>query len=166
MHAVPMTSAPDRIVGEVPIGTRERVLHALLFEALLLFGEFAVASAVSDRGAGAVSLLVVALALLALAWTYLFNVLFDRVFGQDRLARGVALRIAHGACFELVLVLASWPIVRYALDLGWGEALALGAGFSLFALLFVLVYNWAFDRVRVRMVGPYPTRWRTLPATT
>ena len=140
----------------VPIGQFERIFHALLFEITLLLIEAALVLAFSSAAVVTVSLLVVAMSTTAMLWNYLFNLLFDHLFGQDRLARTVLMRLAHSLLFELALVVVTTPMIMYALQLAWLEAMLSSAGLSLLALIYVFAFNWSFDLLRVRIVGPYP----------
>lgn len=142
--------------AQVPIGQVERVFHAVLFELSLLISELILFYMVATAEVLTASLLVVAMSLTAMVWNYVFNVIFDCYYGQNRLARSFALRLFHSLCFEAALVIVTTPMVIYALEMPWLHALMMGVGFALYALIFVFVFNWCFDFFRVYLIGPYP----------
>lgn len=146
-----MNSRPEK-----PITRAERIFHAALFEILLMLFELLIFYLISYGGTTSAVLLVLAMSLTAMTWNFIFNWLFDVVYGQDRLARSLCQRIAHALLFELALVIFTTPMIVYALDMGWLESAISSAAISVFALIFAFVFNWTFDVARSRWVGPYP----------
>ncbi len=55
--------------------------------------------------------LMVIFSLLAMAWNFVFNWIFDKLVPGDRLARGPVIRTVHAALFEGLFMLATVPII-------------------------------------------------------
>ncbi len=127
----------------------DRLRHALSFEALallltvplgaLLFG-------LAPLQAGALGVLG---ACIATAWTYAFNLGFDRVlvrFGRSTL-KTPRLRLLHAALLEAGLLVVLLPAIRLCAGVGVQEAVAIHLTFSAFFLLYAVAFNWAYDRL-------------------
>jgi uncharacterized membrane protein len=128
---------------------RDRVRHALLFEAValaifipgsaLLFGQ-----PVSHMGViGIVS------ATVATLWNFVFNVGFDRAMLRLRgsVHKTMALRVAHTFLFEAGLVALLVPMIAWYLDIGLWAALLMDIAIVTFYLVYGFLFNIAYDRV-------------------
>nr|WP_314544510.1 PACE efflux transporter [uncultured Massilia sp.] len=128
---------------------RDRVRHALLFEAValaifipgsaLLFGQ-----PVSQMGViGIVS------ATVATLWNFVFNVGFDRAMLRLRgsVHKTMALRVAHTFLFEAGLVALLVPMIAWYLDIGLWAALLMDIAIVTFYLVYGFLFNIAYDRV-------------------
>ncbi len=134
------------------MSTIERLFQSVLFEILALAILTLLAILVTGGEATAMTGLAIVLALIAMAWNYIFNLIYDKRYGHDRLGRSFKMRIAHGLCFELGMVIASLPVIMWALDLGVWAALVLDIGVVLFFLVYAIAFNWAYDVIRDRLV--------------
>ena len=125
-----------------------RVVHALLFEAigvvlvslgLTLFSGHAVV----DTG-----LFAVASSLVAMAWNYVFNTLFERWEARQTVrGRGVLRRAVHAVGFELGLTVLLVPLLAWWLDLSLLEALLYDLTLVLFFVVYSYLFNLGFDHV-------------------
>lgn len=128
----------------------ERLFHMLLFEAIALVILSILAVVVTGGNAGKMTGLALLLSVIAMAWNYLFNWIFDRLFGDDRESRGLRLRIFHGTTFELGIVLLHFPVIMWVLEKGFWEVLMLDIGVVLFFFFYAIIYNWIYDILRAR----------------
>ena len=135
------------------MSTKERIFHSLLFEMIALALLVPFGSLISGAGLGHLAWVAVTLSLMAMLWNYVYNLLFDRLFGTDRVNRNLLLRVAHGVVFELVLVVVTIPVIMWALELGFIAALLLDLGMITFFLLFAIAFNWSYDIIRHRLVS-------------
>ncbi len=133
------------------MSTFERVIHALLFEVIALILFTLVAVFVTDKGLAEMTGLAVALSLIAMAWNFLYNLLFDKVYGTDRLARTFNMRITHGLGFELGMVVLTFPVMMYVLQQSFLEVLLLDMGAVVFFLVYAISFNWAYDVLRASL---------------
>lgn len=129
--------------------TRDRIRHALAFEAIGLIliiplGVWAFGVPAHDFGVVAVVSSVI-----ATLWTYLYNLGFDRIMqarvGHTR--KRVGLRVIHAVLFEGGLVIMLVPFLAWYLDVTLIEALIMDIAITLFYLVYAFAYNWAYDVV-------------------
>jgi len=128
---------------------RDRVRHALLFEAVAL-AIFIPASAVlfhqpvQDMGViGIVS------ATIATLWNFVFNMGFDRAMLRLRgtLAKTMALRVAHTFLFEAGLVAMLIPMIAWYLGISLWAAFLMDLAIVTFYLVYGFLFNIAYDRL-------------------
>ena len=136
------------------MGTKERIFHAVLFELIALVALTLLAVLTTDQQAGAMTMLAVILSLIAMAWNYVFNMGFDRIYGEDRIKRSFKVRITHGALFELGMVVFSFPVIMWVLQKSFLTILMLDIGVVLFFFVYAIGFNWAYDVIRHIVKGP------------
>jgi len=133
----------------------ERLLHAVLFEALALLLCAPVMSWLLGVSFAHAGLLTLMISLVAMSWNVIFNSLFDRMerrWKAPATARSFSVRIVHAVVFEAGLILAVVPMAAWWLDIGLIEAFVLDIGLVLFFLPYTLVFNWGYDKVRAGML--------------
>lgn len=132
------------------MSTRERIVHMLMFEAVALIIMVLLALLFTGKDPLSLTGLAISLSLIAMAWNYAYNLLFDRYFGTDRMDRGLWLRIGHGIGFELGFIFVSVPLVMWALNMSLLAALLLDIGAMVFFTVYAIAFNWVYDLVRYR----------------
>jgi len=127
---------------------KERVLHMILFEifALLIFVSLAVL--ITNKAVLNMTGLGVTLSLIAMAWNFLYNLGFDRLYGYNRLIRTLKMRFAHGLGFEFGMVVFSFPVIMWVMEFSFFQVLIMDIGAVLFFLLYTIVFNWVYDIFR------------------
>ncbi len=130
---------------------KERIFHSVLFELLALIIIVFAATLVSSQDTMAMTGLAASLSLIAMSWNYLYNLGFDRLFGADRLSRGLWQRIGHSIGFEGGLTLASLPLIMLVLKLGVWQALLADIGLTVYFLIYALLFNWSYDIIRAKL---------------
>jgi uncharacterized membrane protein len=125
-----------------------RVVYALLYEAigvvlvslgLTLFSGHAVA----DTGAFAI-----ASSLIAVAWNYVFNSLFEAWEARQTVrGRSFLRRAVHAVGFELGLTVLLVPLLAWWLGMSLLEALLYDLTLVLFFVVYTYLFNLGFDRV-------------------
>lgn len=136
--------------------TADRIRHALVFEGLGLAlvvpgGGWVFGLAVHDIG-----IVAVVSATLATLWTYLYNLIFDRVMqarvGHTR--KGLWLRVFHSVLFEAGLLVVLMPFIAWYLGISLIAAFWMDVSFALFYLVYAFVYNWLYDIIFPVPDGP------------
>lgn len=127
---------------------KERVLHTVLFELIALSLFVPLAIAFTGEKASHMTLLSVMMSLVAMSWNYVYNILFDNLYGKNRLSRTLSLRIFHGFCFEIGLLVITIPMIMYFLALDFWNAFMLDIGIAIFFLVYAIVFNWCYDLAR------------------
>jgi len=138
---------------------KERIFHMVLFEALALVLLTLFAIFITGKEALSMGGLAVCLSLIAMAWSYLYNLGYDHYFGAERSRRQLAERIWHGLGFELGMVVLSFPVIMYVMQLDLLSVLLMDIGFVLFFLVYAILFNWAYDMLRKQVI-----QWQSKPA--
>jgi len=127
---------------------RERVLHILLFELVLLCICVPVISMLFNRSfshAGAMSL---GLSFTAMICNGVYNYVFDQVLialKRPLYPRTLALRSFHSVGFEIFFLGFSLPLIMWWMDISFYRALVLDLAMACFVPLYALGFNWLFD---------------------
>ena len=125
-----------------------RILYAVLFEAI---GVVLVALGLTVFSGHAVidtGLFAVASSLVAVAWNYLFNTLFESWEARQAVrGRSFLRRSVHAIGFELGLTVLLVPLLAWWLDMSLLEALLYDLTLVLFFVVYTYLFNLAFDRV-------------------
>ncbi|MBR7889484.1 PACE efflux transporter [Marinomonas sp. A79] len=133
--------------------TVERVFQAILFEVLALMLAIPLMVIIGGVDAAKMTVVGIGLSLFAMLWNYIYNIVFDKVIGYNRLERGLVTRILHAFGFEFGMLFVTLPFMAWYLGITWLAAIALEAGFLIFIFVYTIVFNWAYDRYQ-----PYQ-RW-------
>lgn len=127
---------------------KERILHMVLFEVFALIMMAGLATYITDNGAGEMAGLALAMSLIAMAWNYVYNYGYDKIFGADRTKRTKKTRVLHGLGFELGLMTVTLPVLMWVLKLDFLTVLIMDIGLVIFFVLYAIGFNWAYDSVR------------------
>ncbi|MBB3065250.1 MULTISPECIES: PACE efflux transporter [Limibacillus] len=126
---------------------RDRIRHAVCFEVIGLIIVTPVAAWGFDQPMHAIGLVALVSSLLATAWNYLYNLLFDhamlRLTGSPR--KSVAIRVFHAVLFEFGMLLVLLPFIAWYLGITLLQAFLMDVSFALFYLVYAFVFNWAYD---------------------
>lgn len=125
---------------------KERIFHAVTFEAIALALIIPGAALATGNAAGDLAIVGVALSLFTVVWNYVFNVMFDRIFGSNRAERSLGTRVGHSIAFEGGLIFVTVPTIAWYLDMSILNALALEAGFLVFFFFYTMLFNWGYDK--------------------
>ncbi len=131
---------------------KERILHTLLFEAIALLLLTVLAVIITGNDIAKMSGLALALSMIAMLWNFAFNILFDKLYGEDRISRTLSQRIQHGFGFELGMLLFSFPVIMWVLQLDLLSVFLMDVGAMIFFLLYAIAFNWIYDISRTRYV--------------
>ena len=127
-------------------GKKRKVVQAVSYELVALLFITPAMALVFDGGLIQSGALAVALCLVAMAWNMLFNSVFEAWEKRQRKPqRTVWRRVLHAIAFELGLLLMTVPMLVWALNIGWWQALGTDFSLMLFFLLYAFVFQWAFD---------------------
>ncbi|MCL1138980.1 PACE efflux transporter [Shewanella pneumatophori] len=130
---------------------KDRVIHAILFEAIALAIIVPAASLFSGKQASSMLAVGVGLSLYTVVWNYFYNIWFDKQFGADRANRTLKTRIGHTFGFEGGIIFITVPVVAWFLEITLLQSLALEAAFLIFFFFYVIAFNWCYDNIRLRL---------------
>tara|TARA_B110000196_G_scaffold319827_1_gene339172 strand:- start:84 stop:500 length:417 start_codon:yes stop_codon:yes gene_type:complete len=132
---------------------KERIFHALLFEVIALILLTLIAVVITGNDVAKMSGLAIMLSLIAMLWNFIFNILFDKIYGEDRNSRKLWLRIQHGFWFELGMLVFSFPVIMWVLQLDLLSVFLMDIGAMIFFLLYAIAFNWIYDITRARLLA-------------
>lgn len=130
----------------------ERVLHAVLFEVLAVSLLILGLILFTDHKPGSLSLAMIAVATIAMAWNFVYNAIVDQFATGPREERTFAFRIMHTVFFEIGLLTVTVPVIAYIVGLSLWDALLLDIGATIFVTIYATVYNYIYDHVRVLVI--------------
>ncbi|MFT6507732.1 MAG: putative membrane protein [Colwellia polaris] len=133
--------------------TIERVFQAVFFEVCMLVIMVPLSAIITGFSAGKMITVSIALSIFAMLWNYIYNIIFDKLMGGNRIDRSVVVRGIHASGFEFGMVIITLPVLAWYLKISWLAAITLEAGFLIFILLYTFIFNWLYDRYQ-----PYK-RW-------
>lgn len=137
---------------------RDRVRHALLFEAVALAIFIPGSAALFDQPLDHMGVIGIASATIATLWNFVFNVGFDRAMLRLRgsIEKTMAIRVAHTVLFEAGLVVMLIPLIAWTLGIGLWEALLMDIAIVIFYLVYGFLFNIVYDRMFPVAAGAAP----------
>ncbi|MDN4052685.1 PACE efflux transporter [Massilia sp. YIM B02763] len=128
---------------------RDRVRHALLFEAVALAIFIPGSSLLFGEPLAHMGVIGIASATIATLWNFVFNVGFDRAMLRLRgsVHKTMPIRVAHTFLFEAGLVAMLVPMIGWYLGIGLWAALLMDIAIVTFYLVYGFLFNIAYDRV-------------------
>ncbi len=135
------------------MNTIERIYQAVLFEVIALTIVVPTTVLIAGYETDKMAIAGIALSIFAMLWNYIYNIIFDKLAGYNRVGRSIAMRIIHAIAFEFGMILITLPALAWYLNITWLEATILETGFLIFILIYTFIFNWLYDRYQ-----PYK-RW-------
>ena len=128
---------------------RDRVRHALLFEAIALAIFIPGSAVLFDQPVGDMGVIGVVSATVATLWNFMFNMGFDRAMLHLRgsVHKTMATRVVHTLLFEAGLVAMLIPVIAWYLGIGLWAALLMDLAIVTFYLVYGFLFNIAYDRL-------------------
>ena len=128
---------------------RDRVRHALLFEAVALAIFIPGSALVFGQPIEHMGVIGIASATIATLWNFVFNLGFDRALLRLRgsVHKTMAIRIAHTFLFEAGLVIMLIPMIAWYLGIGLWAAFLMDLAIVTFYLVYGFLFNIAYDRI-------------------
>ncbi|MEF3089334.1 Na(+)-translocating NADH-quinone reductase subunit E [Enterobacter sp. 10-1] len=130
----------------------ERIIHAVSFEGLATLILAPTAAWLMQRSVVEMGGLSVLLATLAMVWNLIYNAAFDRIWPVSRVTRNLKVRALHAIGFESGFIIIGVTAVALLLGVSLMQAFMLEIGFMLFFLPYTMLFNWAWDTLRVRVL--------------
>jgi uncharacterized membrane protein len=129
-------------------GIKRKVVYLSLYEGIAIVAASVGLSLMSGQGLHASGPLAVMASVVAVAWNFFFNTVFEAWESRQAVrGRSVARRVAHAIGFEGGLVGLLVPLFAWWLDVSLWQALVMDLGLVVFFLVYTFVFNWAFDHV-------------------
>ncbi|ECD2574279.1 multidrug/biocide efflux PACE transporter [Salmonella enterica] len=130
----------------------ERIFHAVCFEGIATAILAPTTAWLMQRSVLEMGGLTILLATTAMIWNIIYNALFDRLWPAHQVRRTAKVRALHALGFESGFIVIGVSIVARVLNVSLLQAFTLEIGFFLFFLPYTMLYNWAYDVLRQRIV--------------
>ena len=131
--------------------SKRRIIHALSYEVILLVIIAIALSFIFEAPMEVTGTLGVAMAVTSVFWNMIFNHFFEKFEAKRKLKRTVGVRILHAIGFEGGLMLATIPMVAYALDMGIWQAILLDFGMTTCILVYTFIFQWGYDHIEASL---------------
>ena len=125
-----------------------RILQAVLYEAIAVAFLGPALSLVFERPLVSTLSLALLMSAVALAWSYVFNSLFERWESRQRVGgRSPQRRFIHALGFEGGLVILLVPLMAGWLRISLLQAFLADIGTLVVFLVYSVAFTWLFDRI-------------------
>ncbi|MCL9776828.1 PACE efflux transporter [Vibrio sp. S4B1] len=126
-----------------------------MFEVILLLIATPILTFLGIANIETAALSAIALSLVAMAWNFVFNLLFDQwlMWGFGTIDKTKKHRVLNAVLFEAGLLALSLPIIAILLSISLYEALVLDLGFAVLALFYSYGFNYLYDKCFPISVG-------------
>lgn len=131
--------------------SKRRIVHAFSYEVILLSIIAVALSFIFNMPLEVTGGLGVAMAITSVFWNMLFNHFFEKFEAKHQLKRSIKVRILHAIGFEGGLMLATIPMVAYALKMSLWQAVVLDFSMTLCILVYTFIFQWCYDHIEARL---------------
>lgn len=127
--------------------SKRRIIHAISYEVILLVVIAIALSFMFEASMEVTGILGLIMALTSMVWNMVFNNMFEKYELKHKLKRTVKVRIMHAIGFEGGLMLATIPMIAYALDLSLLNAIMLDFSLTMGILIYTFIFQWCYDSI-------------------
>lgn len=131
--------------------TKRRMIHALSYEIILLVIIAILLGKIFDAPMEVTGLLGVIMAVTSVIWNMIFNTFFEKVERKYQFKRTIPIRILHAIGFEGGLMLATIPMIAYALNLSLLDAIMLDLALTTGILFYTFIFQWCYDLIEEKL---------------
>ncbi|WP_151835077.1 chlorhexidine efflux PACE transporter AceI, partial [Acinetobacter ursingii] len=131
--------------------SKRRIIHALSYEVILLVIIAIALSFIFDVPMEVTGSLGIAMAVTSVVWNMIFNHFFEKFEHKHQLKRTIKVRILHAIGFEGGLMLATIPMVAYAMNMSIWQAIVLDFGLTMCILIYTFIFQWCYDHLEMRL---------------
>lgn len=131
--------------------SKRRIVHALSYEIILLVIIAIALSFIFKMPMEVTGTLGIAMAVTSVIWNMIFNHFFEKFEHMHQLKRTIKVRILHAIGFEGGLMLATIPMVAYAMNMSIWQAIVLDFGLTMCILIYTFIFQWCYDHLEMRL---------------
>ncbi|MGE8537883.1 MAG: chlorhexidine efflux PACE transporter AceI [Acinetobacter sp.] len=135
--------------------SRRRLVHAFSYEVILLVIIAIALSVIFNMPLEVTGVLGIAMAVTSVIWNMLFNHYFEKFEAKRQLKRTIKIRLLHAIGFEGGLMLATIPMVAYAMNMSLWQAIVLDFSLTMCILVYTFIFQWCYDAIE-EMLGYQP----------
>ena len=127
--------------------SKRRIIHALSYEIILLVIIAIALSFIFHLPLEVTGALGIAMAVTSVIWNMIFNHFFEKFEAKRKLKRTVGVRVLHAIGFEGGLMLATIPMVAYAMQMTIWQAIVLDFSLTMCILVYTFIFQWGYDHI-------------------
>lgn len=131
--------------------SKRRIVHALSYEIILLVIIAIALSFIFHVPLEVTGTLGIAMAVTSVIWNMTFNHFFEKFEAKRKLKRTIGVRLMHAIGFEGGLMLATIPMVAYALNMSLGQAFITDLSLTLCILVYTFIFQWCYDYIEAQL---------------
>ena len=131
--------------------SKRRWVHALSYEVILLVIIALVLSYMFEMPMQVTGGLGIAMAVTSVLWNMLFNHYFEKLEAKHQLRRTFKIRVLHAIGFEGGLMLATIPMVAYAMHMTLWQAILLDFSMTMCILVYTFIFQWCYDQIEAHL---------------
>ena len=131
--------------------SKRRIVHALSYEIILLVIIALALSFIFEMPLEVTGVLGIFMAVTSVIWNMVFNHYFEKFEAKHQFKRTVRVRILHAIGFEGGLMLATIPMVAYAMNMSLWQAIVLDFSLTLCILVYTFIFQWCYDLIEAKM---------------
>ncbi|MFW2076910.1 chlorhexidine efflux PACE transporter AceI [Acinetobacter sp. ULE_I010] len=131
--------------------SKRRIIHALSYEIILLVIIAIALSFIFEVPMEVTGTLGIAMAVTSVIWNMVFNHFFEKYEQKKKFKRTIKVRILHAIGFEGGLMIATIPMVAYAMNMSILQAVILDLGLTSCILVYTFVFQWCYDLIEARI---------------
>ena len=131
--------------------SKRRIIHALSYEIILLVIIAIALSFIFEFPMEVTGTLGIAMAVTSVIWNMVFNHFLEKYEQKKKFKRTIKVRILHAIGFEGGLMIATIPMVAYAMNMSILQAVILDLGLTSCILVYTFVFQWCYDLIEARI---------------
>ncbi len=131
--------------------SKRRIIHALSYEIILLVIIAIALSFIFEVPMEVTGTLGIAMAVTSVIWNMVFNHFFEKYEQKKKFKRTIKVRILHAIGFEGGLMIATIPMVAYAMNMSILQAVILDLGLTSCILVYTFIFQWCYDLIEARI---------------
>ena len=125
--------------------SKRRIIHALSYEIILLVIIAVALSFIFHMPLEVTGVHGIAMAVTSVIWNMVFNHFFEKFEAKRKLKRTIGVRVLHAIGFEGGLMLATIPMVAYAMQMTIWQAIVLDFSLTMCILVYTFIFQWCYD---------------------
>ncbi|MCL6241698.1 MULTISPECIES: chlorhexidine efflux PACE transporter AceI [Acinetobacter] len=131
--------------------SKRRIIHALSYEIILLVIIAIALSFIFKVPMEVTGTLGIAMAVTSVIWNMIFNHYFEKFEAKRKLKRTFGVRVLHAIGFEGGLMLATIPMVAYAMNMTLWQAILLDFSMTMCILVYTFIFQWCYDQIEAHL---------------
>ncbi|UUS58795.1 MULTISPECIES: chlorhexidine efflux PACE transporter AceI [unclassified Acinetobacter] len=131
--------------------SKRRIIHALSYEIILLVIIAIALSFIFKVPMEVTGTLGIAMAVTSVIWNMIFNHYFEKFEAKRKLKRTFGVRVLHAIGFEGGLMLATIPMVAYAMNMTLWQAILLDFSMTICILVYTFIFQWCYDQIEAHL---------------